>query len=361
MAHALPGVGSSAPPTKLSEPAEPSAAAARPQRQSSAPAMFVPEPEANRRASLKGSGDAAGPSADFGGGGAGGGGRSGGGGGGGAKVDKKISKEAADLAKAEAKAAKAAEKAAEAAAKAAEKLAQARKTAAKAAAKAAEAARGVKGGGGKTASGAGGGSGSGKAAASGSKPKPAAPPPAAVLLPGHSFNFGDEVEVEGHEEGYEGSWYMAEVVVANQAAEVCVQYDALYDEETNQPLKEWLVPQLLRPAPPPPPADWASRLVAGAPLELSHDDGWWQVSFLGMEAGGDGGDGATAQFKVQSVQWGKEHLVDGAVLRPGWEFRPATQTWGQRGEGGGAAGGGSRGGGGGRSRGRGRGRGRGRR
>ena len=75
-------------------------------------------------------------------------------------------------------------------------------------------------------------------------------------------------------------------------------------------------------------------------------------------------DSAPGQLRVQSVQWGKEHVVDGAVLRPGWEYRAATQTWGQRGEGGGGGGGGGgsgRGGGGGRSRGRGRGRGRGRR
>ena len=70
--------------------------------------------------------------------------------------------------------------------------------------------------------------------ASGSKPKPA---PEVV---GHSFVFGDEVEVFGHEEGFEGSWYSGEVVVAKEGEQgLLVQYESLFDEETQQPLKEW--------------------------------------------------------------------------------------------------------------------------
>ena len=103
-----------------------------------------------------------------------------------------------------------------------------------------------------------------------SKPKPEAEP-------FHNFVFGDEVEVFGHEEGFEGSWYAAEVLVAKDQHQLLVQYESLFDEASAQPLKEWCHPELLRPVPPRPPADWASHLVAGQALDLSHDDGWWEV------------------------------------------------------------------------------------
>ena len=69
----------------------------------------------------------------------------------------------------------------------------------------------------------------------------------------------------------------AEVLVAKDQHQLLVQYESLFDEASAQPLKEWCHPELLRPVPPRPPADWASHLVAGQALDLSHDDGWWEV------------------------------------------------------------------------------------
>ena len=176
---------------------------------------------------------------------------------GGAKASKEQAAKA--LTKAEAKAATAAEKAARAAEKAARAAEEAKTMAAKAAIALKEAKAGKAGKAEKAT----------KAAPS-SKPKPEAET-------FHNFVFGDEVEVFGHEEGFEGSWYAAEVLVAKEQHQLLVQYESLFDEASAQPLKEWCHPELLRPVPPRPPADWSSRLVAGQALDLSHDDGWWEV------------------------------------------------------------------------------------
>ena len=181
----------------------------------------------------------------------------------------KASKEAAKaLTKAEAKAATAAEKAARAAEKAAKAAEEAKTMAAKAAIALKEAKAGKAGKAEKAS----------KPAPS-SKPKPEAEP-------FHNFVFGDEVEVFGHEEGFEGSWYAAEVLVAKDQHQLLVQYESLFDEASAQPLKEWCHPELLRPVPPRPAADWASHLVAGQALDLSHDDGWWEVRRRARARGG---------------------------------------------------------------------------
>jgi hypothetical protein len=244
-----------------------SATASRQQRQAQAPSKFVPEPEISRRGShnsladLAAAHEAAAPAGGLKAG------RSSLGGtkeaqGVGKASGGKVTKEMGMQAKAEAKAASAAEKAARAADKAAKAAEEAKIMAAKAATAAKEAKAGAAGGGRKASV--------AKAAAPSSKPKPEA-------APHHSYVFGDEVEVFGHEEGFEGSWYAAEVMVAKEQHQLLVQYESLFDEASAQPLKEWCHPELLRPAPPRPPADWASHLVAGQALDLSHDDGWWEV------------------------------------------------------------------------------------
>ena len=245
-----------------------SAGPSRQQRQAHAPSKFVPEPEISRRGSHNSLADLAAaheaaapaPAPKAGRGSLGGGAKEAQGGG--KASGGKVTKEMGMLAKAEAKAATAAEKAARAADKAAKAAEEAKTMAAKAAAAAKEAKAGA-GGGGRKAS-------VPKAAAPSSKPKPEAEPH-------HSYVFGDEVEVFGHEEGFEGSWYAAEVMVAKEQHQLLVQYESLFDEASAQPLKEWCHPELLRPAPPRPPTDWASHLVAGQALDLSHDDGWWEV------------------------------------------------------------------------------------
>ena len=182
---------------------------------------------------------------------------------GGAKASKEQAAKA--LTKAEAKAATAAEKAARAAEKAARAAEEAKTMAAKAAIALKEAKAGKAGKAGKA-----------EKAEKATKPAPSSKPkPEAEAF--HNFVFGDEVEVFGHEEGFEGSWYAAEVLVAKEQHQLLVQYESLFDEASAQPLKEWCHPELLRPVPPRPPADWSSRLVAGQALDLSHDDGWWEV------------------------------------------------------------------------------------
>ena len=62
-----------------------------------------------------------------------------------------------------------------------------------------------------------------------------------------------------------------------------VQFDALYDAPASggapqsMPVQETIFAEQLRPVPPAPPEGWFNMLAPGMPLELKHEDGWWQV------------------------------------------------------------------------------------
>ena len=50
------------------------------------------------------------------------------------------------------------------------------------------------------------------------------------------------------------------------------------DEESGAKLKEWVGPSLLTPPPPPAKPDFARRIKVGQPLDLWHEDGWWDAT-----------------------------------------------------------------------------------
>lgn len=205
-----------------------------------------------------------------------------------------------------------------------------------------------------------------KVTASGAAPRP----PPGVLAP-HKFGFGMAVEVAGEDEGYEHSWYSAEVLKV--AAKLLVRYDSLFEEDSRRPLTESLDPARLRPVPPNPPNGWLKGATAGQPMELQHDDGWWEVralhapseplppqracpfernlprttltapardfvlahSQVELVAVADGEDVASAtHLTVKGVDglWdGAEVVVDPALLRPSWQWNGKAQSWATRG------------------------------
>lgn len=171
------------------------------------------------------------------------------------------------------------------------------------------------------------------------------------------FSFGMEVEVKGRDKGFEGSWYLAEVLSAKEAGACTVQYDGLYEtppagQPGTTPVQETVSSDHLRPKPPATPPNWPEKLTVGMPLELRHDDGWWQVTYVSTKVG-------SSQLLVKSAHWGSQHLVEQADLRPGWRWSALSNDWMIKGAAP-AGGGASRGGGRGKDHSKGRGRGRGR-
>jgi hypothetical protein len=151
---------------------------------------------------------------------------------------------------------------------------------------------------------------------------PMPPPEASEGGGSHEFKFGDEVEVAGAEAGYEGSWYLAEVVDAKDSAAVLVQYEALYQDDGSTPLTERIKASRLRPTPPPPAADWLGALAGGAACELRHEDGWWEVEYVSATSGG--------AHLVYSKAWQRKVSAQHANLRPGWKWTARSGKWGTR-------------------------------
>ena len=162
----------------------------------------------------------------------------------------------------------------------------------------------------------------------------------------YRFGFGMEVEVRVRDKGYEGSWYAAEVLSSKEDGSCVVAFDGLYEappagNPVGPPVQETCRADSLRPKPPTSPEGWSDKLSPGTPLELNHEDGWWQVSYVSKLVG-------TEQVLVKSTHWGSQHLVQLSSLRPGWRWSPISTEWtikGAAGGGGGARGGGGGGGG----------------
>jgi hypothetical protein len=68
----------------------------------------------------------------------------------------------------------------------------------------------------------------------------------------------------------------------------------------------------------PTPTAWTRRLANGDQVELSYENGWWEVQYLGRS-------GAT--LRVHAVRYGKVHEVGAALLRPGWQHRASDDEW----------------------------------
>ena len=155
------------------------------------------------------------------------------------------------------------------------------------------------------------------------------PPPVLTVL--HPVAVGDAMEVTSLEEGLIGSWYAVTVTKLGTAADAgkdpaaddgqyaLVEYEADGDAAAET---EWVSCLRLRPTPPPPPAvptatAWTRRLTSKDTVELSYEQGWWEVQFLGRS-------GAT--LRVFAQRYGKVHEVHATSLRPGWQA-PEPGVW----------------------------------
>ena len=62
---------------------------------------------------------------------------------------------------------------------------------------------------------------------------------------------------------------------------MCVQ--AFLEEGSEDVLScDWVKAELLRPFPPPTPEGFLQRLTHGDEVEILHEDGWWDVTFIGL-------------------------------------------------------------------------------
>ena len=171
----------------------------------------------------------------------------------------------------------------------------------------------------------GGGGFSGKAGGAGSKRKSEGGKAGGggAAASSYRFGFGMEVEVRMRDKGFEGSWYLAEVLSVKDDGACVVQYDALFEapsadgQPATTPAQETVKADQLRPKPPSStPENWEAKLMPGQPMELNHEDGWWQVTFQSRLVGTD-------QILVKSSHWGASYLVQLANLRPGWKWSAA--------------------------------------
>ncbi|KAJ1640097.1 hypothetical protein T492DRAFT_5911 [Pavlovales sp. CCMP2436] len=142
-------------------------------------------------------------------------------------------------------------------------------------------------------------------------PTPAAPPavPSAIPKPAAAWELraGDKVEVRMLDEGWEGSWYSATVLSA-RGKSIKVRYDSVNDD-FDKPIEVAIETSDVRPLPPPPPAVFARELTPGDFLELSEQDGWWDVELRTMRKG---------KFIVHAELYDVEHEATQTRLRPKW-------------------------------------------
>ena len=106
-----------------------------------------------------------------------------------------------------------------------------------------------------------------------------------------------------------------------------MEFEAFFEEGSDETmLKDWVSLSQLRPQPPPPPPDFFHHIDIGEPLELYHEDGWWEVELQSSKQAADGG----LTFKVVSPLYGTERWATTERLRPRWRFvlsRSAGEHW----------------------------------
>ena len=126
---------------------------------------------------------------------------------------------------------------------------------------------------------------------------------------------GSTVEVMMTEEGLLSSKYRAKVLsVVGKKAEV--EHEAFNEEGSEEALlHEWVPLQQLAPVPPEAPPNFIKSLRVGVPLEVTFEDGWWEVNLDLI----DKSKGA-ACYLVGSAVTNTCRWVEAADLRPAWSF-----------------------------------------
>ena len=178
-----------------------------------------------------------------------------------------------------------------------------------------------------------GGSSGSVSADDGTLPHAAVPPPFSSGGGPSWLEKGSMVEVKMEEEGLHESRYLAQILDVRDD-QAFVEFPAFYAEEDDEEnaggnseaavegeenkklLTDWVALSQLWPPPPPPPPDFFERLSIDEPLEVYHEEGWWEVSLLRSRTAPNGG----LSFQVRSALYGTERWATPDRLRPRWRF-----------------------------------------
>jgi hypothetical protein len=131
------------------------------------------------------------------------------------------------------------------------------------------------------------------------------------------------VEIYMQDEGLVGSRYPAIVVSVDHAQKQArVEHEQFFEDDAadgspGAPLRENTSFAQITPRPPPPPADFAKSLCVGMPLEVFHEDGWWEVTLHEIKRGSS----SQVNYLVRNDMYRTERWVgDLKSLRPRWRF-----------------------------------------
>ena len=124
------------------------------------------------------------------------------------------------------------------------------------------------------------------------------------------------------EEGLRSSRYLARVLQLDDEGRAFVEFPAFFADETNDKLlTDWISCRQLWPPPPPAPPDFFERLSIGEPLEVYHEDGWWEVTLQRTRQAQSG----RMTYQVTSSFYNTERWANADRLRPRWRFMRDTE------------------------------------
>ena len=134
---------------------------------------------------------------------------------------------------------------------------------------------------------------------------------------------GAYVEVKMEEDGLHGSRYLGRIIDVS-GSRAFVEFQAFLaddaaavNEGSEQALlTDWVGISQLAPPPPPPPPDFFDKIEIGAPVELYHEEGWWEVTLQRTRPAPSG----NTSYHVVSAMYGTERWVNPDRLRPRWHF-----------------------------------------
>ena len=131
---------------------------------------------------------------------------------------------------------------------------------------------------------------------------------------------GAFVEVGMEEEGLRSSRYSARILHLDLSeGRAFVEFSAFFAEgaESDETLlTDWVNVSQLWPPPPPPPPGFFEMLKIGEPLEVYHEDGWWEVTLSKLRQAPNG----RTSCLVTSSMYSTERWASLERLRPRWCF-----------------------------------------